>query len=140
MKIILNLIIFLLIGCYSSNQKKKTSEATDLNKDYNIQNVLIDTRDGAKISAIIVRKSKTTESLPVILESTIYVRDKGLDLMTLKESVDKGYFGVIAYARGKHLSPNQIWPYENDANDIYDVIDWISKQKWCDGRVGMFEQ
>ncbi|MGK0236234.1 MAG: putative CocE/NonD family hydrolase [Psychroserpens sp.] len=138
MKIIRNLIIFLLIGCNSSNQKNETSQSTDLNKDYNIQNVLIDTRDGAKISAIIVRKNITTESLPVILQSTIYVRDKGRDLMTLKESVDKGYVGVIAYARGKHLSPDQIWPYENDANDIYDVIDWISKQNWCDGRVGMF--
>ncbi|MGB5821453.1 MAG: CocE/NonD family hydrolase [Saonia sp.] len=138
MKIILNLFIFLLIGCNSSNQKKETSLPIDLDKDYDIQDVLIETRDGAKISAIVVRKKKMTEPLPVILQSTIYVRDKGRDLTTLKESVDKGYIGIIAYARGKRLSPDEIWPYENDGNDTYDVIDWISKQKWCDGRIGMY--
>ncbi len=138
MKTLMNLFIILLLGCNTSNQKKGTPQMTDLSKDYNIQDVLIETRNGAKISAIIVQKNETTKSKAVILQSTIYVRNKGRDLTTLKESADKGYVGVIAYARGKHLSPNEIWPYENDANDTYDVIDWISKQKWCDGRVGMF--
>jgi putative CocE/NonD family hydrolase len=26
-------------------------------------------------------------------------------------------------------------PYENDARDYYDIIDWVSKQSWCDGQV-----
>ena len=134
----MNLLILLFVGCSSSNQENQPSQVTDLNADYNIQDVLIETRDGAKISAIIVQKKESRKAQPVILQSTIYVRDKGRDLATLKESADKGYVGVIAYARGKRLSPDEIWPYENDANDTYDVIDWISKQKWCDGRVGMF--
>ncbi len=109
-----------------------------MNQDYNIQDVLIETRDGAKISGIIVRKKEITKPQTVILQSTIYVRDKGRDLTTLKESADKGYIGVIVYARCKRFSPDEIWPYENDTNDTYDIIDWISKQKWCDGRIGMF--
>jgi putative CocE/NonD family hydrolase len=138
MKILLNLFILLLVSCNSSKEKKEISQSSNSNEKYNIQDVLIETRDGAKISAIIVRKKDATEPQTVILQSTIYVRDKGRDLNTLKQSVDKGYIGVIAYARGKRLSPNEIWPYENDGNDTYDVIDWISKQKWSDGRVGMF--
>ncbi|HDZ04721.1 hypothetical protein LCGC14_0345250 [marine sediment metagenome] len=138
MKLILNLFLVLLIGCNSEIQKKDKTQLSDSNKNYSIQDVLIETRDGAKISAIIVWKNKTTEPRPVLLQSTIYVRDKGRDLTTLMESADKGYVGVIAYARGKRSSPSEIWPYENDATDTYDVIDWISKQKWCDGRVGMF--
>ncbi|WP_299208733.1 CocE/NonD family hydrolase [uncultured Dokdonia sp.] len=138
MKLIVNLCILLLIGCNSSNQKKETSQLTNTNENYTIQDVLIKTRDGAKISTLIVRKKQETEPQAVILQSSIYVRDKGRDLTTLKESADRGYVGVMAYARGKRLSPDEIWPYENDANDTYDVIDWISKQKWCDGRVGMF--
>ncbi len=138
MKLLSNLFLLCLISCNSSIKKNETAQSSNLNKNYDIQDVFIETRDGAKISAIIVQKNKTTEPRPVILQSTIYVRDDGGDLNTLKESVDKGYVGVIAYSRGKHLSPNEIWPYENDANDTYDVIDWISKQKWCDGRVGMF--
>lgn len=138
MKLLLSVVIFLFLACNSSIKKKQTSEITDSNKGYNIQDVLIETRDGAKISAMVVRKNDVSEPKPVLLQSTIYVRDKGRDLMTLKESADKGYVGVIAYARGKRYSEDEIWPYENDANDTYDVIDWISKQKWCDGRVGMF--
>lgn len=138
MKLLLNLFLLCLIGCNSSIQKKETAQLSELNDNYHIQDVLIETRDGAKISAIVVRKNEITKPKPVILQSTIYVRDTGRDLNTLKESADKGYIGVIAYSRGKHLSPNEIWPYEHDANDTYDVIDWISKQDWCDGRVGMF--
>ncbi len=138
MKIILHLFIFLLISCNTSSQKKETKQLTELDGEYNIQDVLIETRDGAKVSVMIVRKNEITEPKPVILQSTIYVRDKGRDVNTLKESADKGYIGVIAYSRGKRLSPNEIWQYENDGNDTYDVIDWISKQQWCDGRIGMF--
>jgi hypothetical protein len=28
-------------------------------------------------------------------------------------------------------------PYENEGTDIYDIIDWVSKQNWCNGEVGM---
>lgn len=135
---ILSLFILILVGFNSPGQKKETSQFASLNENYNIQDVMIETRDGAKISAIVVKRNGETKPKSVILQSTIYVRDKGHDLITLKQSVDKGYIGVIAYARGKRFSPNEIWPYENDANDTYDVIDWLSKQNWCDGRVGMF--
>ncbi len=138
MKIILNLFIFMLVGCTPAIQKNKDAHSTTPNTGYDIQNVLIDTKDGAKISVIIVRKNNTAKALPVIMQSTIYVRDTGRDLATLKESVNRGYVGVMVYARGKHLGVGDIWPYENDAKDIYKVIDWVSKQKWCDGRIGMF--
>ncbi|PRX56649.1 CocE/NonD family hydrolase [Flagellimonas meridianipacifica] len=137
MKILLNVCVVLLLGCNTSNKKDNT-QLTNSNDDYLIEDVVIETRDGAQLSAIVCRKKENTKPQAVILQSTIYVRDKGRDLNTIKESADRGYVGVIAYARGKRFSPNEIWPYENDANDTYDVIDWISKQEWCDGRVGMF--
>lgn len=138
MKTMMKLLLLLLTGCNLTNQKEDTSRFKSSNEEYTIQDVLIDTRDGAKISAIIVRSKERTKQRPVILQSSIYVRDKGGDLSSLKESADKGYVGIMAYARGKRYSPDEIWPYENDANDTFDVIDWISQQKWCDGRVGMF--
>jgi len=138
MKILLNLCLVFLLGCNTSNEKTNNKQPNNSNDSYLIENVLIETRDGAKISAIVCRKKENTKPQTVILQSTIYVRDTGRDLNTIKESADRGYVGVIAYSRGKRFSPNEILPYENDANDTYDVIDWISKQKWCDGRVGMF--
>jgi len=74
----------------------------------------------------------------VLLQFSIYVRDKGRDLDDIKKSIDKGYIGAIAYTRGKRYSPDEIFPYEHEANDAYDIIDWLSKQQWCDGRIGMF--
>lgn len=121
----------------SAQQTKATRLAN--NTDYDIQDsVAIKVRNGGILSAMIVRKKNDTGSKPVILQYTIYVRDKGRDLKTIKESADNGYIGIIVYSRGKRFSPNEIDPYENDSNDVYDAIDWISKQSWCNGSIGMF--
>lgn len=139
MQQIIKLFFILLLSINSSAQQTAATKLEDGASDYNIQDsVLIKTKDGATISAIIVRKRGDENAKPVLLQSTIYVRDKGRDIATLKESADNGYVGVIAYARGKRFSPDEIFPYENDGNDTYEVIDWISKQKWCNGSIGMF--
>ncbi|KFF06736.1 CocE/NonD family hydrolase [Flavobacterium reichenbachii] len=132
------LFVFLFaVNCFS--QQTKSARQADLKNAYNIQDsVMIKTRDGALISAIVVRKKGVNVPKPVILQYTIYVRDKKGDLKSLKETADKDYVGVMAYSRGKRFSPNEIFPYENDAADTYDVIDWISKQEWCNGSVGMY--
>jgi uncharacterized protein len=139
MRQIIKLFFLLLISANTSAQQTTATKLEDGTSDYNIQDsVLIKTKDGATISAIVVRKKGDENAKPVLLQSTIYVRDTGRDIATLKESADNGYVGVIAYARGKRFSADEIFPYENDGNDTYDVIDWISKQKWCNGSVGMF--
>jgi uncharacterized protein len=139
MQQIIKLFFLLLISANTSAQQTTATKLEDGTSDYNIQDsVLIKTKDGATISAIVVRKKGDENAKPVLLQSTIYVRDTGRDIATLKESADNGYVGVIAYARGKRFSADEIFPYENDGNDTYDVIDWISKQKWCNGSVGMF--
>ncbi|KUJ62748.1 peptidase S15 [Flavobacteriaceae bacterium CRH] len=120
-------------------QQTKAAKLASNESAYNIQDsVLIKTHDGAQLSAIVVRKKGVENPEPVILQFTIYVRDKGRDLKSLKEAADHGYVGVIVYSRGKRFSPDEINPYENDSNDVYDAIDWISKQKFCNGSIGMF--
>lgn len=138
MKPLYYLILTLLLACRASGPKNDVAPNENVATGYTIQDVLITTRDGAKISGIVVRDPATTDPRPVILQSTIYVRDQGRDLQTLKTSVDQGYVGMIVYSRGKRHSTEAIWPYEHDGKDTYDVIDWVSKQEWCDGRVGMF--
>ncbi|WP_428228399.1 CocE/NonD family hydrolase [Flavobacterium sp.] len=129
--------LFSIVGTLSAQQTKATAFANDT--DYDIQDsVAIKVRNGGTLSAMIVRKKNDTGSKPVILQYTIYVRDKGRDLTSIKESADHGYVGVIVYSRGKRFSSNEIDPYENDSKDAYDAIDWISKQDWCNGSIGMF--
>ncbi|OXA79607.1 hypothetical protein SAMN05444397_104113 [Flavobacterium aquidurense] len=139
MKTILNFVFLILLVSNTFSQQTSATKSEDLKSAYTIQDsVMIKTRDGAFISAIVVRKKGVAVPKPVILQYTIYVRDKGRDIKSLKEAADQDYVGVIAYSRGKRFSPDEIFPYENDANDAYDVIDWISKQEWCNGSVGMY--
>ncbi len=98
--------------------------------------VLIPGKDGVAISALVVLKKEQQQPLPVILQFTIYARHT--DIKKAIEAAEKGYVGVMAYSRGKRYGTGEIMPYEHDAKDVYEVIDWISKQNWCNGKIGMY--
>ncbi|RYD71834.1 MAG: CocE/NonD family hydrolase, partial [Sphingobacteriales bacterium] len=46
-----------------------------------------------------------------------------------------GYIFVYVDNRGRRESEGNFMPYEDDARDYYDIIDWVSKQPWCNGQV-----
>ena len=95
--------------------------------------VLIKTRDGSSIAAVVVRPTGASAPLPTLLEFTIYD-----SLKHAKECAAHGYVGIVAYTRGAHGSGGQVIPYQRDGDDARAVIDWIAKQPWSDGRVGMY--
>jgi putative CocE/NonD family hydrolase len=141
-KCVLRLIfIFLIIGSINPVFSQETNlafAAKLFDSSYDFQDdVLIKTKDGASISTIVVKKKNLSAALPSLLQFTIYARTDNRDLILLKEMVDHGYVGVIAYTRGVYRSPDSITPYEYDAKDAYAVIDWISQQPWSNGSVGM---
>jgi len=108
----------------------------DCFKRYNIDSKLIKTHDGTLINAVIILKKGISAPQPVVLQYTIYADSS--DWKRIVEPAAYGYAGVIAYTRGKGLSPNKIVPYEDDGKDANDVISWISRQSWCNGKVGMY--
>jgi len=71
--------------------------------------------------------------LPALLEFTIYDSQN-----YAKESAAHGYVGVVAYTRGKHTDPKRVVPYQYDGEDARAIVNWIAKQPWSDGRVGMY--
>ena len=125
------LIIFLTV-------KTAYTQQTNINDNiYIIQDsVSIPTRNGIDISAIIVRKRTNMQPLPVVLFYTTYYQGKTDDYFA-KISAEKNYIGIVAYARGIKTNLKEYAPYEHEATDVYDIIDWISKQTWCNGSVGM---
>jgi len=138
-KIKLTGILIWLGVCSLYAQQTSWGSQQEKESIYNIQDsVMIRTRDGAEISAMVVRKKNDSVPRPVVLQFTIYVRDQGRDMQSLKEAADRGYVGVMAYTRGKRFSKSEIYPYETDGKDAYDVIDWISRQPWCNGKIGMY--
>ncbi len=101
------------------------------------QDVPIKTADGATVMATVVRPRSATRKLPTLLEFSIYA-NPGNALAETKLSAAHGYVGVFAYSRGKGHSPDQPVAFEHDGSDADAVIDWIVKQDWSDGRVGMY--
>ncbi len=49
----------------------------------------------------------------------------------------RGYVVVVQDCRGRHDSDGEWDPFVHERKDGYDTIDWISKQPWSDGNVGM---
>jgi len=99
--------------------------------------VLIRTKQGSALSAIVVRSRTATARLPSALYSVVQT-DYALEYHNAKYAAARGYVGVSSDAHGKRLSPDEIILFEKDAEDLYGVIDWISHQSWSDGRVGMY--
>jgi putative CocE/NonD family hydrolase len=109
--------------------------AEDDNHRYIVEpDVLVKTRDGSTLSATLVRPRAAVKPLPTLLEFTIYV----YPVNDAKECAAHGYVGIVAYARGKRASRERIEPFAHDGEDARAVINWITKQSWSDGRVGMY--
>jgi putative CocE/NonD family hydrolase len=99
--------------------------------------VLIRTKEGATLSAVVARKKGESKPLPASLFFNIYT-DLAQHLYEAKLAAIHGYVGVAVDTRGKRLSPDEILPWEHEVQDTYGVIDWISRQPWSNGEVGMY--
>jgi putative CocE/NonD family hydrolase len=49
----------------------------------------------------------------------------------------RGYVHIVQDVRGRNESAGDWTPFANERKDGYDTIDWIAKQSWSDGNVGM---
>jgi putative CocE/NonD family hydrolase len=101
------------------------------------RDVAVKTADGATVCALVVRPRKAPDHLTALLNFTIYA-DPGTSMDEARRTASHGYAGVEGFTRGKACSPDKPVPYEKDGVDAAAVIDWISRQPWSDGRVGMY--
>lgn len=95
-------------------------------------------RNGLVLSGISVRSGKFSGPLPVVLMVNCYAMNSDYDRNRMKATADSGFMAVIVYPRGKARSEGVFLPFEDDARDNYDIINWISGQPWCNGKIGMF--
>ena len=110
-------------------------------------NVLVPMRDGVELSIDIYRPEEPGQ-YPVLLSIAPYLKEIQQFPAMLCHSIEAGdtatfvrdgYIHVIANLRGTGFSKGQydgIWT-RTQANDGYDLIEWIAAQPWCDGNVGM---
>jgi putative CocE/NonD family hydrolase len=120
-----------------------TTKTPDIHSNVEVEkDVAIPMRDGVKLYANIYRpkvKRACANKFPVILIRLPYGKDEYYCQMPAigKYWAKKGYVCVVQDVRGKWSSEGKWDPFLNEANDGYDTIDWIAKQPWCDGNIGM---
>ncbi|HZF30219.1 MAG TPA: CocE/NonD family hydrolase [Gammaproteobacteria bacterium] len=107
----------------------------DKERRYVIDEVTIPVAKDATVAARLVRPRAASDAspLPTLLEFTL---DRSR--RDARVSAAHGYASVLALARiaGDPKSRPRA-PFESDGDDARAVIEWIAKQPWSDGRVGM---
>jgi len=91
-------------------------------------------RDGVKLATDVYRDVALVRA-PVVLTRTPYDRTK--QKSTAERWVKAGYVFVAQDCRGTRASEGVLAPYNNEGQDGYDTIEWLTRQSWCNGRVGM---
>ncbi|WDS38219.1 CocE/NonD family hydrolase [Pseudoxanthomonas sp.] len=99
--------------------------------------ILIKTPDGASVTVLTLLPKQRQAKLPALLGFTIYA-NAAWSALDMRLTAAHGYAAVVGYSRGKGLSPDTPVPYEHDGADADAVIEWIARQPWSDGRVGMY--
>lgn len=100
------------------------------------QDVKIPMKDGIMLNAYYIRHKNDSGPLPVMLMISCYPGNG--DWRSMQHFLRPGMAAVMVYVRGKEKSEGIFEPFEHEAEDNYEVIDWISKQTWCNGSIGMY--
>jgi len=97
--------------------------------------VRIPMRDGVQLSANVFRPA-VPGRYPTILIRTPY--GKGLDITPHYAAfVDRGYAVVAEDVRGRYESEGEFRPLVQEPLDGDDTLNWIARQPWSDGKIGM---
>jgi len=99
--------------------------------------VIVKTKKGNEITLYYVIDKKLKNPNPSILHFSTYLRNNNYFISNAKINADRGYNIIYAFSRGIYLSKDQITPFEFEVEDVNEIIDWITKQSWSNGKVGM---
>jgi putative CocE/NonD family hydrolase len=120
-----------------------------------IHDVMVTMRDGVRLATDVYRPARggvaLDAPLPVLLERTPYGKhlrsrseiDVGMHEPRLRADVARefargGYVVIFQDCRGRHGSEGDFTKYLSEAADGFDTMAWITRQPWCDGRIGTF--
>jgi predicted acyl esterase len=109
------------------------------------QEVFMPMRDGTVLAANVYLPSGTGP-WPVILERTPYLKDPrdGMPpqlIQGMTAAIGRytaaGYAFVVQDVRGKGHSKGFYAAFADDIPDGYDTVEWVAKQPWSNGKVGI---
>ncbi len=93
-------------------------------------------RDGVRLNGTVYKPAHQSEPLPVIFTLTPYISD------TYHERAyyfaQHGYVFVLVDVRGRGNSEGAFDPFTQEPHDGYDVVEFLAKQPWSNGKVTMW--
>jgi putative CocE/NonD family hydrolase len=107
------------------------------------QKVMMPMRDGIRLATDIYRP-KGNGKHPIVFSRTPYNFNTWVDgKMTTRaledayQAVSRGYVYVVQNERGRFFSEGEWDILGTPITDGYDALDWMSKQAWSNGKVGL---
>jgi uncharacterized protein len=142
--IILGLLIFAVACCltFPANVVGQTPTPTPSPPpaDYDLRwGVKIPMRDGVELNATLYLPKTPDGSppkTPAIFTLTPYISDTYHERGAYFAS--HGYVFALVDVRGRGNSGGEFEPFANEPRDGHDVVEWLAKQPFCDGKVAMW--
>ena len=138
------LVVVFLAACTQAPDSTSPPEASDP-AEPSVREVWIPMEDGVKLAADLYMPADADEGdrYPVLLEYLPYRKDesRSRNWSAYSYFLDQGYAVARVDIRGTGRSEGVTIPYEYSDIELDDgevVIDWLSKQDWSTGAVGMF--
>jgi len=98
--------------------------------------VKIPLRDGVHLNATVYRPAGQKEPRPCLFTLTPYIgqsyHDRGMYFAA------HGYPFLTVDVRGRGNSEGSFRPLIQEAQDGYDVVEWLAKQPYCNGKISMW--
>jgi len=104
----------------------------DISKSFDVP---VPMRDGVRLSANVFRPAAPGR-YPTILVRTPYNKGAGIS-PNYEPFVEHGYAVVVQDVRGRYASEGIFRPLEQEPDDGDDTLNWIARQPWSDGKIGM---
>lgn len=98
--------------------------------------VRIPLRDGVELNATLYKPREQPQPLPCVFTLTPYVaqsyHDRGMYFAA------NGYVFLGVDVRGRGNSQGEFTPMLQEARDGHDVVEWLARQPYCNGKVTMW--
>jgi len=98
--------------------------------------IRIPMRDGLCLNAHLCEPAQYTDSTACVVSLTPYGADHLHDRGAI--FVHHGLRFLVVDVCGRADSEGIFVPHARDAHDGYDVVEWVARQPFCNGRVGMY--
>ena len=111
--------------------------AKEKESDVDLQwGVRIPMRDGVELAATVYKPAGQKEAQPVVFTLTPYIGDSYHPRAMY--FARHGYVYVLVDVRGRGSSGGTFDPFAQESRDGYDVVEWLARQSWSNGKVTMW--